>query len=194
MDEDNTPKEMGQEIESNEVFDETEEEACDKDDNCFSDYSSRFLNRVGRVFGRIRTTINIILYTLLGIIVTPLIDSLQNTALTGVANFDTFFGVTEVIAAPFLMMLAIKHIVDDLYDKGDKDRQELTKCRRELIDKEHEIANNKYLYSIQQERQKSKYELEIQQRDGIIQIKDYEINRLNDVIYNQTGVKADHNG
>ena len=154
-------------------------EDCFNDDDSDRKLGEQFLDKLAVVLSKGRVTINLVLYTLMGIIVSPFIDAMQSYIGTGAADFTQFFNVIKYVAAPFVMLIATKRIMDDLAEKGESTKTELANCRKELREAEQRIHTIEQQSLLREERLKSRYELQIQQREGIISLKNYEIDRLN---------------
>jgi hypothetical protein len=148
-------------------------------EECVNKVGNQFLDKLAVVLSKGKVTINLVLYTLMGIIVSPFIDAIQDYIGTGIADFAQFFNVIKYVAAPFVMLIATKRIMDDLAEKGESTKRELASCRKELRESEQRTHDVQQQAALREERLKSKYQLEIQQREGIISLKNYEIERLN---------------
>lgn len=183
-----------------ETEEEKPEEVEEDEEPCVKKIGDHFLDKLAKVLSKGRVTINLILYTLMGIIISPFIDSMQTYAVEGIADFDQFFSVIKYVAAPFVMLIATKRIMDDLAEKGESTKKELSSCRKELIDAQKKINDDNQTHKLQLmqqegnyllrlEQQKGLYELQLEQRQGIIEIKNHEIEKLNNELKMLKGVK-----
>jgi hypothetical protein len=154
----------------------------DTKEECKEKIGRIFLDKLALVLSKGKVTINLILFTLLGIIISPFIDAMRELISVGVADFIPFFDVVKYIAAPFVMLIATKRIMDDLANKGEDTKNDLAECKKALSDSERGRYDDNQSALLREEQMKSRYELEIQQYKGIMDIKNHEIGTLNDTI------------